>query len=71
MAYAKINKSGCIERHGNVQVRVDFYLEPEDPRYSDTLVDVPVLDDKGGPTGKTKKQLNPFHSHFMYFPRCN
>jgi hypothetical protein len=68
MAFAKINKSGCVERHGNVQVRIDFYLEPEDPRYSDTLVDVPVLDDKGEPTSKSRKQLNPFHSHFMYFP---
>ncbi len=67
MAYAKINKSGCVERHGNVQVRIDFYLEPTDPRYNDTYIDVPVLDKKGEPTGKTKKQLNPFHSHFIYF----
>lgn len=67
MAFAKINKSGCGERHGNVQVRIDFYLEPTDPRYNDTYIDVPVLNDKGEPTSKTKKQLNPFHSHFMYF----
>ncbi len=68
MAFAKINKSGCSERHGNVQVRIDFFLEPTDPRYNDTYIDIPVLDKKGEPTGKTKKQLNPFHSHFLYFP---
>lgn len=67
MAFAKINKSGCCERHGNVQVRVDFYLDPTDPRYNDTYIDIPVLDKEGEPTGKVYKQLSPFHSHFMYF----
>lgn len=35
MAYAVINKSGCVVRKGNVQLRLDFYLEPTDPRYDD------------------------------------
>ena len=43
MAYAKINKSGCCEKYGNVQIRVDFFLEENDPRYYDTYVQVPDI----------------------------
>jgi len=25
--YAVVNKTGCIERKGNVQLRLDFFLE--------------------------------------------
>jgi len=50
--YAVINKSGCTERKGNVQLRLDFFLEFGDPRYNDTLIE-------GKPI--------PFHSHFVYF----
>lgn len=83
MAYAKINKTDCTEWHGNVQVRIDFYLEDTDPRYEDTRV--LVIDtsskeyQKGYPENykitekewleslPKKWQTNPFHSHFMYF----
>lgn len=37
MAYAIVNKSGCVVHKGNVQIRLDFYLEPEDIRYKDTV----------------------------------
>ncbi|MDX9803578.1 MAG: hypothetical protein RBS96_06080, partial [Dehalococcoidales bacterium] len=83
MAYAKINKSGCCEKYGNVQIRVDFFLEENDPRYEDTRVQ--VIDEtskeyqKGYPEDSKiteqewlkslpkRRQTNPFHSHFMYF----
>lgn len=35
MAYAKIERSGCEVRKGNVRVRLDFYLEPGDPRFNE------------------------------------
>lgn len=52
MAYAVINKSGCVERKGNVQIRLDFFLNHGDPRYEDTLI---------------KGKATPFHTHFVYF----
>ena len=58
MPYAKINKSGCCERHGNLQIRIDFFLEPTDPRYLDTYVQVPVIPPEGY-TGKVDKEGNP------------
>ncbi|MDD5486241.1 MAG: hypothetical protein PHW65_01615 [Dehalococcoidales bacterium] len=35
MAFAKINKAGCKEFHGNIAVQIDFFLEPDDPRYAE------------------------------------
>ncbi len=83
MAYSVINKTGCCERNGNLQIRFDFYLEKDDPRYSDCLVDVPIseydgkVDEDGNPIKEEYdawlakvekvKQLTPFHSHFAYF----
>jgi len=60
MAFAQVNKSGCCERHGNVQVRFDFFLEPTDPRYNDTVVLI-------GEGSEQKSQLTSFHSHFARF----
>ena len=34
-AYGQVEKSGCVVRKGNCQIRLDFYLEPDDPRYND------------------------------------
>ena len=80
MAYSKIEKSGCCERNGSVQVRFDLFLEPTDPRYLDTYIQVPDIPEKGYPFADSKLseeawldslpkkwQLNPFHSHFVYF----
>ena len=77
MAYAKINKSGCCERNGSVQVRFDLFLEPTEPRYLDTYIQVPdIPEGTKYPEDVTKEwldsfpkkwQLNPFHSHFVYF----
>ena len=33
--YAKVEPSGCEEYHGNVKIRFDFFLNPEDYRYED------------------------------------
>jgi hypothetical protein len=35
MPYAVVNPSGTCERHGLIQVRLDFCLEPGDARYDD------------------------------------
>ena len=43
MAYCKINKTGCMERKGHPQIRFDMFLEPGDPRYEDTYIQVPVI----------------------------
>ncbi len=62
MAYSVINKTGCCERKGNVQVRLDFYLEPEDPRYNELyleLVDTKSSEYLAGYKGKVDKQGNP------------
>ena len=76
--YFEVENSGVCERKGLVQVRYCLYLEPGDARYDEFYVDVPDITE--GYTGKeeeygdwikalpTKKQLNPFHNHFSYFP---
>jgi len=33
--YAKVNPSGCAERYGLVQVRLDLFLEAGEVRYDD------------------------------------
>ena len=62
MAYAQINKSGCIVRNGNCQIRLDFYLEPEDERYKDTylyVVDTASPEYLAGYTGKVNPDGTP------------
>jgi len=62
MAYAEINKSGCVVRKGNCQIRLDFYLESEDVRYHDTYietVDTTSAEYLAGYPGKVDKQGNP------------
>lgn len=77
----------AFEYHGNVQVKLEFYLDPTDYGYDKTYIDVPDFAGKEykGKTDKDgnpdpvayqewidklpkKKQLNPFHSHFVYLP---
>ncbi len=41
MPYAKIENSGVCVKEGKVQVRISFYLEPADARYSEHYVQVP------------------------------
>ena len=76
--YFEVENSGVCERKGLVQVRYCLYLEPGDARYDEFYVDVPDIKEEY--TGKEedfgdwikslpkKKQLNPFHNHFSYFP---
>jgi hypothetical protein len=89
MAYGKVREA--FEFHGNIALKIEFYLEPADLRYSDTYVQ--VVDTKSAeflagypgklnPNGTPKNQaaydawmvtlpkvwqLNPFHTHFVYF----
>lgn len=76
--YYKIEKSGCCVRKGMVRVRYDFFLDPDDYGYDKCYVDVPLLPNKIPEMSKEEfslwveklpkvKQLNPFHSHFIYF----
>jgi hypothetical protein len=77
--YYKIEKSGCCERKGMVQIRYCFYLDKEDYGYEKHYIDVPIIPEdfdykrdekiieeeiKKLPT---EKKLTPFHNHFSYF----
>jgi hypothetical protein len=78
--YAKIEPSGVCVRKGTVQVRICFYLEPTDARYSEHHVQVPDVVNypyTGNPTDNAALtawlnsipkiwQNNPFHNHFIY-----
>lgn len=58
MAYGIVNKTGCTVRKGNCQIRIDFFLEPADPRYADRylyLVDTTSPEYLAGYPG----ELNP------------
>lgn len=62
MAYAQVNKSGCHVHNGNCQIRLDFYLEPEDVRYYDRylyLVDETSPEYLAGYPGEVDKDGNP------------
>jgi len=48
----EIEKSGCCEHKGMVQVRICFYLEPGDARYDEHHVEVSVLPADGYPGEK-------------------
>ena len=54
MAYCKINKTGCMERRGHPQIRFDMFLEPDDTRYKDTYIQVPVIPADGYPNKANK-----------------
>ena len=41
--YYKLEPSGCTLRRGYIKVRFDFYLNPEDARYNERLITVPVF----------------------------
>lgn len=57
MAYAELNRTGCVVHKGNCQIRLGFYLDADDPRYADRYL---YLADSWVNT--------PFHSHFIYLP---
>lgn len=54
----EIEKSGCCERKGMVQIRYAFYLDPEDYGYEKHHVQVPVIPE-GGYKGELDKEGNP------------
>lgn len=43
MATAKIEPTGCTVRKGKVQLRFSFYLEPDDPRYEEHYIQIPII----------------------------
>ncbi len=43
MPYVIIEPSGCEEKSGLVKVRFDFYLNSEDKRYTDLLINMPII----------------------------
>jgi len=45
--HLKIEPSGCCERKGMVQVRFDFFLDPEDQGYE--IVTLPIFPEEGYP----------------------
>lgn len=47
MPRARIEPSGCGEFHGNVKVRLAFYLTPDDARYDERHYLVPVIPKRG------------------------
>lgn len=47
MAVGKIEPTGCTVRRGKVQIRFSFYLEPDDPRYEEHHVLVPIIPPEG------------------------
>lgn len=56
--YYKIEKSGCNERKGLVEIRFDCFLDPDDYNYSEHHVQVPVIPEGGYP-GKLKETGEP------------
>lgn len=58
--YAKIEPSGCGEHHGNVKIRLDFYLDPTDVRYEERHTLVPVIPPEGYP-GKVDEEGIPIN----------
>jgi len=54
----EIEPTGCCERKGMRQIRLCFYLEPGDSRYSDHHVNRPVHPE-GGYKGKKDKHGKP------------
>lgn len=62
MACVAVNKSGCEVRKGNVKVRLDFFLDPTDPRYDERylyLVDVTSAEYLAGYLGELDKDGLP------------
>jgi len=56
--YFKVNKTGINERKGLVEIRYDLYLDPQDDRYSEHHVLVPVIP-SGGYSGKVDELGQP------------
>jgi hypothetical protein len=72
--YYKIEKSGCCERKGMIQIRFSFYLDKEDYGYEKHCIDIPerelteeeINNPELAKNVKTIKRNNPFHNHFVY-----
>lgn len=47
--YYEVEKSGCCERKGMVQIRFSFYLEPGDYGYEKHCVQMPEIPEEGYP----------------------
>jgi len=58
MAYARIEPSGCGIHKNKAKLRLDFFMNPDDPYYDKHHVYVPVIPGEGYP-GKVDKYGNP------------
>lgn len=58
MAIARIEPTGCGEFHGNVKIRLAFYLELDDARYDKRHYLTPIIPESGYP-GRVDKEGNP------------
>ena len=47
MPIARIEPTGCCVRKDKVQLRFSFYLEPDDPRYEEHHIQVPIIPPEG------------------------
>jgi hypothetical protein len=56
--FFKIEKSGCGERKGLVEVRYDLYLDEADHNYSEHHVQVPIVPETGYPNQKDLETAN-------------
>ena len=54
----EIEQTGCCERKGMLQIKVCFYLDPEDDRYEEHHINVPVIPE-GGYAGSKDKDGQP------------
>lgn len=62
MPYAKVNPTGCAERHGLIQARLDMFLESGDVRFDDTrfyVIDETSKEYLAGYTGKVDEFGSP------------
>jgi hypothetical protein len=72
--FVKVEPSGCTERKGMVQVRLDFFLDEGDARYKERRVEVPerALTEKEIADPELAAKVPkvtvsvPFHVHFIY-----
>lgn len=60
----EIEQSGCCERKGKRQIRICFYLDPQDVRYEEHHVHVPVSPESGYPGEKDEHGSAKSAEHF-------
>ena len=65
MSYFKVEKSGCVVDRGLCQVRYDLFLDPEDYKYSEHHIQVPIMPEGGYPRQKEMSDAQKALQDFM------